>query len=100
MPLAPMGQHTWRQIMGMAPARNYFEENSPFLKPAQDIRLSYQDDGAIYYEFPALYWVIGQTYKVTGYLNANSRIIILLIGLFLLVGSYRLIRLLGFKLNY
>ena len=37
--MPPMGQHVWRQVMGLSMARNYYEEDRSFLDSAQDIRV-------------------------------------------------------------
>jgi len=95
--LPPMGQHTWRQVMGLSVARNYFDENNAFLNSAQDIRVGKEDRGIIYTEFPLIYWVLGQSYHLTGFSHANGRILALGFGLLLLLGGYRLVRLLGYE---
>ncbi len=97
LPLPPMGQHTWRQVMGLAPARNYFEEDSKFLYPSQDVRIAQADKGVTYFEFPLLYWIIGQSYHLTGFSHINGRFMMLVVGVLLILGSYRLIRSLGFN---
>jgi 4-amino-4-deoxy-L-arabinose transferase-like glycosyltransferase len=95
IPLPPMGQHTWRQVAGLSQARNYYEENNSFFYPRMDIRVNKNDQGIIYKEFPLLYWLIGKSYRIIGFHHANGRIIQLIIGIFLIIGSYRFCRALG-----
>lgn len=65
-PLPPLGQHTWRQAVGHAMARNYVEENDGFWLPKNDIRVRPGDTGVIYHEFPIQYWAAAQMAKLTG----------------------------------
>lgn len=95
IPLSPMGQHTWRQVAGLSQAKNYYEENNNFFYPRMDIRVGKTDQGIIYKEFPSLYWLIGQSYRLTGFHHANGRIIQLIIAIFLIIGSYRFCRAIG-----
>jgi 4-amino-4-deoxy-L-arabinose transferase-like glycosyltransferase len=94
-PLPPLGQHTWRQVMGLATARNYFEEGHSFLYPAQDVRIGAEDRGVTYFEFPLLYWLIGQSYHLTGFSHLNGRLVMLATAILLILGVYRLSRGLG-----
>ena len=97
--LPPMGQHTWRQVAGHSQARNYYEEGNPLLYPRLDIRIEEGDKGEIYKEFPLLYWLIGQSYRITGFSNANARLGQFLTAIFLIFGSYRFARAMGLSLN-
>lgn len=96
MDYPPVGQHTWRQVMGLAPARNYFEEKNAFLYPTQDVRVGQADQGVTYFEFPMLYWLIGQSYHATGFSHVNGRAWMLAFGILLILGAYKFIRELGF----
>ena len=42
MNLPPMGQHTWRQVMGLSTTNNYYTEKNSFLYPAQDVRVNHK----------------------------------------------------------
>ena len=53
--LPPMGQHVWRQVMGLSMANNYYQEDLNFLESAQDIRIGEDDRGLVYTEFPLIY---------------------------------------------
>ena len=94
--LPPMGQHTWRQAMGLATARNYWVEKNEFWRPRQDVRIAADDVGEAYFELPLIYWLIGQSYNVTGFSHANGRLIQFLMGAFLLVSAYYFARALGY----
>ena len=90
--LPPVGQHVWRQVMGLAPARNYYEEDHAFLSPAQDVRVGLEDTGETYIEFPLLYWIIGKSYTLTGFSHANGRLVMLAMACLLIVFSYAFIK--------
>ena len=94
--MPPMGQHVWRQVMGLSMARNYYEEDRSFLDSAQDIRVGIEDGGEIYTEFPWLYWLIGKSYHLTGFSHLNGRLTAFLFAVLLLLGCYRLMRELQF----
>ncbi|MFI5399946.1 MAG: ArnT family glycosyltransferase [SAR324 cluster bacterium] len=95
--LPPLGQHTWRQVMWAAPARNYYEEHGRFLFPQADVRIAPQDPGYLYHEFPLLVWLIGQSYRLTGEHEINGRLTMLVMGMVLLLASYRLMKVLGYS---
>ena len=78
MNLPPMGQHTWRQVMGLSTANNYYTEKNSFLYPAQDVRVNLQDKGIIYFEFPLIYWIIGKSYHLNEFNHLNGRIMMLI----------------------
>ena len=94
-PLPPMGQHVWRQIMGLSVARNYYDEGHSLLYSSQDIRVGKEDQGHIYTEFPLIYWLMGMSYHLTGFSHANGRITALVFGILLMLGAYRLTTMLG-----
>ncbi len=93
--LPPMGQHTWRQVMGTATARNFYDDNNSFFYPSQDVRIAPEDRGVIYIQLPLLSYITGLTYRITGFSYVNSRAVMLLMGIFLIFGSYKFIRSLG-----
>jgi 4-amino-4-deoxy-L-arabinose transferase-like glycosyltransferase len=94
-PLPPMGQHTWRQMMWAAPARNWAEEGGRFFYPQHDVRVAADDKGYLYHEFPLLFWLIGQSYRVTGMHDINGRLLLFGVGIVLLIGAYALAKALG-----
>ncbi len=95
--LPPLGQHTWRQVVGAAAARNYYEEDNRFFYPRADIRLYENDTGAIYHELPLSYWLTAQSYFVFGFNYISGRIIPLVLNLMLFFGAYFLA--MGLKLS-
>ena len=95
--LPPMGQHVWRQVMGLSMAKNYYEENLTFFESAQDIRIGLDDRGMIYTEFPLIYWLIGQSYHLTGFSHINGRVISFLFAVLLLIASYKLMKYLKYN---
>ncbi|MBU2511246.1 glycosyltransferase family 39 protein [bacterium] len=93
--LPPMGQHTWRQVVWTAEARNYYEEKDSFFYPSQDVRIAADDKGALYFEFPLLPYLIGISYQITGFSHANSRLMMLLMGIVLIFSSHKFMRSFG-----
>ena len=94
--LPPMGQHVWRQVMGLSVARNYYQEERAFMLPAQDIRIGEQDGGEVYTEFPLIYWLLGKSYHLTGFSHLNGRMMAFFFSVILLLGCYKLMRELHF----
>ncbi len=93
----PQASHVWRQIVGHAAAVNYYEEDFRFFYPRSDIRVSPSDSGIIYHEFPITYWLTAQSYRLTGFNNANSHIIALLFNIFFIYGLFFLGKALGYS---
>ncbi|MFQ5559887.1 MAG: ArnT family glycosyltransferase [Nitrospinota bacterium] len=93
--LSPMGTHTWRQVMGQATAKNYFEEDNRFFYPRQDVRKERDDLGISYFEFPLIYYVTAQSYRITGFHHANARVVMFLMGILLIVSAFKLARATG-----
>jgi len=93
--LPPMGQHTWLQVTGLSVARNFYEEGNSLFYPRHDVRIDADDTGEIYTAFQGLFWLVGQSYHLTGFSHANGRVMALVMGLLLIVGAYKLVRLLG-----
>ena len=90
--LPPVGQHIWRQVTGMAFARNYGLEGADFFFPRQDIRVGQQDLGLIYHEFPIVYWIVGKLYQQFGFHYYLSRIVALSVNFLGIFASYFLAR--------
>jgi hypothetical protein len=95
--LPPMGQHTWRQVAGLSQSRNFYEEDNSFFYPRIDTRIEKEDQGIIYKELPLIYWLIGQTYFLTGFHHANGRVVQLIISIALILGAFNFAR--SLKLN-
>lgn len=95
--LPPMGQHTWRQVAGLSQALNFYEEDNSFFYPRMDIRIGKEDQGIIYKELPLIYWLIGQTYYLTGFHHVNGRAVQLIISIVLILGAFNFARSLKFN---
>ncbi|OGH01586.1 MAG: hypothetical protein A2600_11570 [Candidatus Lambdaproteobacteria bacterium RIFOXYD1_FULL_56_27] len=93
--LPPAGQHTWRQVAAASQARNYFEEQADFLEPHLDIRVEPGDLGLMYKEFPLLYWLTGQSYRLTGFSHYNLRLVQLAVALLVILAAYGFARQIG-----
>ena len=93
--LPPAGQHTWRQVAAASQARNYFEEKADFLAPHLDLRVEPGDQGLMYKEFPLLYWLTGQSYRLTGFSHYNLRLVQLLVALAVILAAYGFARRIG-----
>ena len=91
--MPPMGQHVWRQVMGLSMAYNYYQEDLNFLESAQDIRIGEDDRGLVYTEFPLIYWLIGKSYHATGFSHINGRLTAFLFSILLIFSSYNLVKL-------
>lgn len=86
--LPPLGQHVWRQVTGMAFARNFAFEDGSFFYPRQDMRVGPEDVGHIYHEFPLVYWIVSKFYQMFGYHNAISRITALCVNFLGVFAAY------------
>ncbi|MCB9229504.1 MAG: glycosyltransferase family 39 protein [Deltaproteobacteria bacterium] len=93
--LPPVAQHTWRQVISLAAARNYYQEDPDLLYPRSDTRVSPDDPGYSYQEFPLIYWILGMSYHLTGFGHANSRIFAFFYASLLLVFASLLLKELG-----
>ena len=82
----PYSRHQWRQTDCLSITQQYYEHDLPFLEP----EIYWQGDegnGKTISEFPLLYYVVGNVWKITGKHHWIYRCIsffILLIGLFYL----------------
>ena len=91
--LPPMGQHVWRQVMGLSMAKNYYQEDLNFMESSLDIRIDIDDKGLSSTEFPLIYWMVGKSYHVTGFSHINGRLTAFLFSLLLIFSSYNLVKL-------
>ena len=90
--LPPMGQHVWRQVMGLSMAKNYYQEDLNFMESSLDIRIDHDDKGLSYTEFPLIYWMIGKSYHTTGFSHINGRLTAFLFSILLIFSSYKLVK--------
>ena len=82
--LPPQSLHIWRQCDCLSITMNYFQDNNPFLQPSVH-NLGRDGTGKTVSEFPLLYFLIGQLWKIFGHHEYIYRSIILLfffLGLF------------------
>lgn len=83
--LKPVGVHQWRQTDCASIALNYYQNNTPFLKPQMHNQTG--TNGYSASEFPIVYFITGQLYHVFGFHEWIFRCINLLFffsGLFFL----------------
>ncbi|HET9241542.1 MAG TPA: glycosyltransferase family 39 protein [Oligoflexus sp.] len=97
LPLPPVGQHVWRQVTGLAFARNYAFEHAPFFLPRQDIRVGLADNGIVYHEFPLIYWIVGKLYQIFGFHFEIGRALAFCVNIIGVPGSYVLARQLDYS---
>lgn len=97
LPLPPVGQHVWRQVTGLAFARNFAFEHAPFFLPRQDIRVGLADHGIVYHEFPLIYWLVGKLYQIFGFHFEIGRALAFCVNIIGVPGSYALARQLDYS---
>ena len=88
----PVSQHTWRQVISLATAKNFYEEDARLLYPRSDTRTDINDPGINYQEFPFIYWILGMSYSVTGFAHENSRVLAFILASLLLFVAYFVLR--------
>ncbi|MCH2224302.1 MAG: glycosyltransferase family 39 protein [Crocinitomicaceae bacterium] len=82
----PFSRHQWRQADCLSITNHYYEQDLPFLEP-EIYWQGDEGDGKTISEFPLLYYVVGNVWKVTGKQYWIYRLIsfsILLFGIFYL----------------
>lgn len=82
--------HVWRQTQTQSTIVNFFEEDMNILNPRINNRGS--GDGISRMEFPLMQWTVACIYKVFGNEIIITRICMFLIGLFSILGLYKLLR--------
>jgi len=85
----PQGLHQWRQCDGLSITMNYFKENRPFFSPVVHSQEADEGkSGATISEFPIIYYLVGNIWKITGhheYIFRLIDIIIMFLGLLALL---------------
>lgn len=84
--LRPQSIHQWRQADCLSFTLNYYQDGNPFIKPAMH-NLADDGTGKTASDFPAIYFLVAQLWKVFGYHEYIFRLVTLLIsflGLFAL----------------
>jgi hypothetical protein len=71
--LRPQSVHQWRQTDSASYAYNYFLNDAPFLLP--EVMTLLGENGRVISEFPILYYIAGQLYKIFGFQEWILRIL-------------------------
>ena len=87
-----MSIHVWRQTQTQSTIINFYEENMNILNPHRNERGN--GDGLFRMEFPLMQWIVACTYKIFGNHLIVSRLFMFIIGLFSILGIYRLLKVL------
>jgi hypothetical protein len=88
--------HGWRKSIGLSITKNYYTQDYSFFDP--HIHNLYNGNGEICLEFPLLYYLTAQIWKITGIEIENVYSWIAL--LFFFMGSWHLLKFSGFFLNH
>lgn len=81
--------HVWRQTQTQSTIVNFYEEDFNILHPKKNNRGN--TDGIFRMEFPLMQWLIACLYKLLGNHLIITRICTFVIGVFSILGIYRLI---------
>jgi hypothetical protein len=81
--------HAWRQAYTQTTINNFYEEDFNILHPKINNRGN--TDGIFRMEFPLMQWLIAGLYKIFGSHLIITRIFIFIIGLFSILGIYKLL---------
>lgn len=84
-----MGIHVWRQTETQTTINNFYEEDMNILNPRQNDRGN--GDGIFRMEFPLMQWLVAGSYKILGNHLIISRIFMFIIGIFSVLGMYKLL---------
>jgi len=81
--------HVWRQTQTQSTIDNFYEEDMNILNPRRNDRGN--TEGIFRMEFPLMQWLVAVQYKIFGNHLIISRIFMFVIGLFSVLGIYRLL---------
>lgn len=81
--------HAWRQTQTQTTINNFYEEDFNILNPRINNRGN--TDGILRMEFPLMQWLIAASYKIFGSHIIITRIFIFIIGLFSILGIFKLL---------
>ena len=87
-----MGMHVWRQTQTQSTILNFYEEDMNIFNPRKNYRGN--GDGIFRMEFPLMQWLVAGTYKIFGNHLIISRIWMFVIGIFSVLGMYKLLKVL------
>jgi hypothetical protein len=82
--LRPQGVHQWRQTDCLSFTDNFYQDSRKLTQPAMHYQ-GYDGTGQTISEFPIIYWVVGNLWKITGkqeYIFRLLELLIFFIGLF------------------
>ena len=85
-----MSVHVWRQTQTQSAITNFYEEDMNILNPRRNDRGN--GDGIYRMEFPLMQWLVAVLYHGTGPQMLVTRLCMFVIGLFSVLGMYRLLR--------
>lgn len=84
-----MSVHVWRQAQTQSTIVNFYEEDMNILNPRKNDRGN--SDGIFRMEFPLMQWLVACLYKMFGNHLIITRICMFIIGLFTMIGLYKLL---------
>jgi hypothetical protein len=84
-----MSVHVWRQTQTQSTIDNFYEEDMNILNPRKNDRGD--SDGIFRMEFPIYQWLIALLYKIFGSHIIITRIFTFIVGLFSILGLYKLL---------
>jgi len=85
-----VGIHVWRQTQTQSTINNFYEEDMNIFNPRRNERGI--TEGFLRMEFPLMQWSVAILYKVFGKSIITTRLFMLLIGFFTLIGFYILLQ--------
>ncbi len=90
-----MSIHVWRQAQTQSTIVNFYEEDMNILNPRRNDRGD--TDGIFRMEFPLMQWLVALIYKIFGRHLLITRLFMFVLGLFSVVGMYKLLEVLFHK---
>lgn len=84
-----MSIHVWRQTQTQSTIINFYEEDMNIFNPRRNDRGD--TDGIFRMEFPLMQWLVACGYKIFGNHLIISRVFMFIIGLFSILGIYKLL---------
>jgi hypothetical protein len=84
-----MSFHVWRQTQTQSNIINFYEEDMNILNPRRNARGD--GDGIFRMEFPLMQWMVAILYKIFGNHLIITRIFMFIIGVFSVLGIYKLL---------
>ena len=82
--------HVWRQTQTQSGINNFYEEDMNIFNPKRNARGD--TDGIFRMEFPLMQWTTACLYKIFGNHLIISRIFMFIVGIFSVIGTFKLIK--------